>query len=132
MNNQHPITPPPELVKRLLLEILNKSSMPESDLDVVYDNMQNFAKKLYAAGADAELEACVEWLGDAPVVWKNDDEIHPGFYLRMARRPKSTIKKQAIKTLEKLSKDEYPCSYQDDADWTIIRKALETLPDDVE
>jgi hypothetical protein len=54
--------------------------------------------------ADNELEACVEWLGDAPVVWDNDKEMHPGYHLRLARRPKPTLKSQALKDFETVRK----------------------------
>jgi hypothetical protein len=48
-------------------------------------------------GADMELEACVEWLGDAPVVYDDNGDFHPGSYLRDARRSKPpSLKKQAL------------------------------------
>ena len=50
----------------------------------------------YQAGADQELEACVEWLGDAPVVYDNNSYLHPGSYLRDARRPKPPSLKERI------------------------------------
>jgi hypothetical protein len=57
----------------------------------------------YKQGADEELEACVEWLGDAPVVYNDNNDLHPGSYLRDARRPKPpSLKEQALALLDEL------------------------------
>lgn len=119
MTQGHPITPPSELIRQIRNDAVGDSDIAREASIVV---------AAYRAGADAELEACVEWLGDAPVVWKNDEELHPGSFLRDARRPKR-LKEQALETLETLKRDNYPCNFQDDADWDIIRRALETIPD---
>ena len=75
--------------------------------------------------ADEELEACVEWLGDAPVVWENNEEIHPGSYLRIARRPKPTLKELALKDLETVRK----CSNVLPEILDTIEAALKTISD---
>jgi hypothetical protein len=50
--------------------------------------------------------------------------------LRSARRPKlPSLKEQALKTLQRLSKDGFPCNYQEYSDWDTIRRALEALPE---
>jgi hypothetical protein len=75
----------------------------------------------FQAGADQELEACCEWLENQPQ-WMED--------LRSARRPRPpSLKEQALKTLQRLSKDGFPCNYQEDSDWDTIRRALEALPE---
>ena len=89
MTNQHPITPPPELVVEWA--------------DTIYQQTENDDQRdLYVAtraarwGADMELEACCEWLRDemrAPIEWSNG--------LRAARRPKPpSLKEQAKKLLD--------------------------------
>ena len=40
-----------------------------------------------------------------------------------------SLREQALATLQRVSKDQYPCNYQDDEDWDTIRRALEQLPD---
>jgi hypothetical protein len=68
--NQHPITPPPELVQQW-----RHSWLPSHGEFVDY-----VATQSAQWGADQELEACCEWLDDA--------SLHlDGSYLRAARRP---------------------------------------------
>jgi hypothetical protein len=108
MTEQHPITPPPELVEEWC-------SLPLSEEELLVIAAQ--------WGADQELEACCEWLEDPDL---NVDT----YKLREARRPKPlSLKEQALETLQRLSKNEFPCSFQEDADWDTIRRALEALPD---
>ena len=74
---------------------------------------------------DEELDACVEWLGDAPVVYNDNGELHPGSYLRDARRPKPpSLKEQALAALKDLN-----LSLDDGHNASTIRKALEQLDD---
>jgi hypothetical protein len=79
--------------------------------------------------ADQELEACVEWLGDAPVVYNNNGDLHPGSYLRDARRPKPpSLKEQALKQLEGIE----TCFLAMQGGHLVteaIRRAIEQLPD---
>ena len=121
-NQQHPITPPEDLLQQLR------------------HNMGTWLDQItiaYQAGADQELEACVEWLGDAPVVYNDNGDLHPGSYLRDARRSKPpSLKEQALKgfyTMSQFVLDEWSgCSdyirYKEITD-TILR-ALEALPTD--
>jgi hypothetical protein len=83
----------------------------------------------YKQGADEELEACVEWLGDAPVIYNDNGDLHPGSYLRDARRSKPlSLKEQAYSAL-----DAYIYGERDAQDkertYSIVRRALEQLDD---
>jgi len=117
MTNQHPITPPPELVLQWSLE-----SQDEHQPTVAYSMVGLLAAKAARWGADHELEACCEWLfkhrfSDIAVV-----------SLRDARRPKPpSLKEQAIKLVET-----YECPggvklTPEQCD--TIRRALEALDD---
>lgn len=98
--------------------------------ELIIDEEQNVDVVLYEAfqaGADQELEACCEWL-------VNEGHEYEHVALRDARRPKPSLKKQALEIL---------CSMQIDPCWIngintnaalmskydIIRRALESLPD---
>jgi hypothetical protein len=109
------ITPPPELVKEWAI------NRGYSCADELWEYLATQAAQW---GADQELEACVEWLGDAPVVYNNNGDLHPGSYLRDARRPKPpSLKEQALHIL-----DTHGDLTRAEAD--TIRKALEALPND--
>ena len=105
MTNQHPITPPLELVHQWVDMLSSRSDQAVFTI-------------AYQAGADQELEACCEWLVRN---YNYPQADHP---LRAARRPKPpSLKEQALDELiaaERL----YP------ADWSTIRRALEALPND--
>ncbi len=100
------ITPPPELVRRWILES-----------DILGEDMyEGIATSAAQWGADQELEACCEWLENQPQ-WMED--------LRAARRPKPpSLKEQALDSLRKI--EDNNATYLD-AD--IIRRALEALPE---
>ena len=106
MTNQHPITPPPELVEE-------RWTNSQSGVDFV----QEFATFFARWGADQELEACcseVQWLESTSTAIK----------IRDRRRPKPpSLKEQALDELTSAERL-YP------ADWSTIRRALETLPND--
>jgi hypothetical protein len=107
MIKQHPITPPLELVHQWADMLASRSDQAVFTMAAQW-------------GGDQELEACVEWLGDAPVVYNDNGDLHPGSYLRDARRPKPpSLKEQALAALE-----------DDDIDVYLIRRALEALPND--
>jgi hypothetical protein len=109
----HPITPPPELIAKWAGSMCG------------YYEAARW-------GADQELEACVEWLGDAPVVYNDNGDLHPGSYLRDARRPKSlSLKELALAVLENEPEaDDMKELVVFDVDQVeIIRKALEQLDD---
>ena len=113
MSNQHPITPPPELVKEWADSRLHNSPQ---------DLWRYIALLAAQWGADQELEACVEWLGDAPVVWNNNKAMHPGSFLREARRPTPpSLAEMALEALD------YSLEYDVSSKYELLRRALERL-----
>ena len=114
MTDQHPITPPPELVQ----DWAQKAQLLADDDPVVFADelLCNMAARW---GADQELEACCEWL----------EERIGGIYhrvLRAARRPKPpSLKEQALLAIDvavadgRLSPDVS----------NVVRRALEALDD---
>jgi len=108
MTQEHPITPPPELLKHWE--------------DQHFDEGENYDVMLiqaYQAGADQELEACCEWLD-------------MGCYqcsvaLRAARRPKPpSLKEQALFAIDTAVADGRLSSDVSN----VVRRALEALPND--
>lgn len=113
MTQEHPITPPPELFKQW-------EGVPRS---LAFE-------AAYRAGADMELEACCEWL-ETGLYDFSIEAIAPSMTkrLRAARRPKpSSLKEQALALIDECT-DPHG-DYLDDNALTIIRRALEALPDD--
>ncbi len=103
MTNQHPITPPPELIEQWMQDHATR-----------YD----LARQAAQWGADQELEAC---LGEV--------SFYEGRALadrvRASRRPKpSNLKYQALKSLGHINRG---IDRPEDTD--IIRRALEALPE---
>jgi hypothetical protein len=120
-NQQHPITPPPDLVEQWLKEFYG------AKLEYVAEASIHLAARAAQWGGDKELKACCEWLHDTCV--EDPEDIVPE--LRAARRPKPlSLKEQALETLQRIRKDGYPCNFQEDSDWDTIRRALEALLDD--
>ncbi len=112
-----PITPPPELLQLWFEQhyAYNKG-------------LNELLIEVARYGADRELEACVEWLGDAPVVYNDNGDLHPGSCLRDARRPKPpSLKGQALALIDECTDPEG--DYLDDNALSIIRRALEALDD---
>lgn len=118
MTQQHPITPPPELVQQWF-DIWQGSD----DDDVAFADFVAVRASQY--GADQELEACCEWL--VKQGWFSADEHEAIEELRAARRPKppslNSIALQMLGTIEKM--DVVIPEITD-----TIRRALEALPDD--
>ena len=113
-NQNHPITPPPELMQKWIDLINYYSPFWKQQLIV---NAAHW-------GADQELEACCEWMRDAPFGLSLNTS---ACQLRAARRPKPpTLKEQALARLAELESDEpgYGAGIAD------IRRALEALPND--
>ena len=116
MTNQHPITPPLALINQWWDEAKQNAKYDEPIGPLV-------ATQAAQWGADQELEACCEWLGDAPVVYNDNGDLHPGSYLRDARRPRPSLKELALAVLD-------DCSDRlDSAHENTIRRALEALDD---
>ena len=123
MTNQHPITPPPELVQQWDEEC---ESGNNSEVSNTFDALQWFASKAAQWGANQELDACCAWLLEEPLCASNTHR-----KLRAARRKPPSLKEQALQALSEAVKmaDDVPpegiCSDQAD----IIRHALEQLPE---
>jgi hypothetical protein len=123
MTNQHPITPPPELVQQWDEEC---ESGNNSEVSNTFDALQWFASKAAQWGANQELDACCAWLLEEPLCASNTHR-----KLRDARRKLPSLKEQALQALSEAVKmaDDVPpegiCSDQAD----IIRRALEQLDD---
>ena len=106
----HPITPPPELVRQWA------QVNGEKDLERFWAHIATQAARW---GADQELEACCEWLDFYAAASEARD-------LRVARRPKPpSLKEQALIELG----DVYNRDKIDDVTYDTIRLALEQLDD---
>ena len=119
MTNQHPITPPEELVE----EWGQNVRIDYSDMHWGYE--QILCAMAARWGADEELKACRFWV-------RANISIPEGEELHAVRRPKPpSLKEQALMALEEAAymADDAPpqgiCSDQID----IIRRALEALDD---
>ena len=117
MTDQHPITPPPELVQEW------KRTAPHQSNE--HEHYHYITLCAAQWGADQELDACCDWMSECTVGCPNE--------LRAARRPKPpSLKEQALEALDEaifMADDDPPegiCSDQAD----IIRRALEALTDD--
>jgi hypothetical protein len=114
MNDQHPITPPPDLVEQWEAETAHTTK----------DEMWHVAVQAARWGADQELEACCDWL-ERNYNYPRAD--HP---LRTARRPKlPTLKEQALIALHAVATGANDTREQHQ-DLDTIRRALEALPND--
>ena len=121
INQQYPITPPPELVQQWDEEC---ESGNNSEVSNTFDALQWFASKAAQWGADQELEACCEWLNGGSKI-----DYDTAALLRAARRPKApSLKEQAYAAL-----DAYVYGNPDHGDkqntYNTIRRALEQLDD---
>ena len=109
MTQQHPITPPPELVQQWV--------------DTYFGGRishVNLAAQVAQWGADQELEACCLWLNGGSEI-----DYDTAALLRAARRPKlPNLKEQALDLLNKAEDPSWDIN-----DFTIVRRALEQLPD---
>ena len=122
MTNEHPITPPPELVLQWSLE-----SQDEHQPTVAYSMVGLLAAKAARWGADQELEACCDHLRDYQwgfVDRPDGTKMHRAVDLELARRPKPpSLKEQALAVLDDCA------NCLDGAHENTIRRALEQLPD---
>ena len=121
-NQQHPITPPPELVQEWLTEFYGSPTAPG-------ESTRHVATRAAQWGADQELEACCDWMSECTVGCPNE--------LRAARRPKPpSLKEQALEDLEQIDGHavDQLSAYVIHGDLkrrvSNIRRALEALPDD--
>ena len=106
MTENHPITPPPELIRKWNEEA---ATAPMAD-------QRYIAIQAARWGADQELKACCDWMSNRSSLTEQ---------LRTARRPKPpSLKEQALKALTKIEDNE--ATY---LDTSVIRHALEALDD---
>ncbi len=110
-NQEHPITPPPELVRQWI------------DTDEGGQSVASHIATCAAQwGSDQELEACCEWLRteSKTALWQTEA-------LRAARRPKpQTLNSIALQMLGTIERDAHYLPEITDT----IRRALEALPND--
>ena len=115
-NQQHPITPPLEMVEQW-------ADMLSSRSDHAVFNYAVFSLAVQW-GADQELEACCEWAKQ----FNYDDECYED-KLRAARRPKPpSLKEQALLQLDTLNAN--LAMHGKGCNLSQIRRALESLPND--
>jgi hypothetical protein len=105
MTENHPITPPPELVQQWVKRYEDGAGL------------QPLFYSIFQAGADRELEVCCALMDD----WGLDGED-----LMLCRRPKlPSLKEQALIHFES-----YAASFETSGgDSDLIRRALEQLPE---
>jgi len=119
VSNQHPITPPPELVQQWGNDS-TMSGVPYNERFWTYE--EHIANAAARWGSDQELESCIELL-------KADGYKALASPLRAARRPKPpSLKKQACDALDTYIYGE-PDPRDKNRTYNTIRKALETLND---
>ena len=125
MTQEHPITPPPELVR----EWMKRTEYDEHTW--FYESY--IAEQAAQWGADQELEACVDWLSNArnhTLTW--NEATNYSANLRAARRPKPpSLKKQALEALRHAPGPDYPnpITLLTADEHALIRRALEQLDD---
>ena len=120
---QHPITPPYELIEEWIEQF-------KRDHPAYYSPVSKIATQAAQWGADQQLAEDAEWLDHNALNEPHLKIIPMGESLKEAMRPKPpSLKEQALETLQRLSKDGYPCNYQEDSDWDTLRRALEQLDD---
>jgi hypothetical protein len=124
-NQQHPITPPPELVTQWIMKATEPSYVPTQAAQW---------------GADQELEACGRWLEDQ-LCMPPDARADVITQLNGSRRPKpSSLKDQALALLKTMQNrinllhTVYPNIphgwVADQVEFDCLYRALEALPND--
>jgi hypothetical protein len=112
MTQEHPITPPPELVEQWVKQMLTPQG---AHIAMSFDWVATQAARW---GADQELEACCEWADTTG--WKATSES-----LRATRRPKPpSLKDEVRDIIECLIEGD--CVNDEDA--VTLRRAFESLP----
>ncbi len=121
MTNQHPLTPPPELVQQWQDE-WNAFALG-ARYPSATDTASYVAIRAAQWGADQELEACCEWFAQEGYTPNTPTR------LRAARRPKPpSLKEQALDDFNGLMQElDGAGAYSNCAD--RIRRALEALPE---
>ena len=115
MSDNHPITPPPELVQQWVAESWH---VQPRELRVAASDIHITAQAA-KWGSNQELEACCEWVESeiGRKEWAAE--------LRTARRSKPpSLKAQALEAQQRMWNGE-----STHGDWQLIRRALEQLND---
>jgi len=120
-DNNHPITPPPELLQQWATEYWGNPGEP------IGQGERYIAIEAARWGSDMELEACCEWLDKQTLCGHH--ELIPA--LRDARRPKPpSLKEQAKFAAAVLRSPDETCSIAElQQHWHTICNALEQLDD---
>jgi hypothetical protein len=115
MTEEHPITPPEELVQKWVSQMITPD---EGNLALDFDWLANKAARW---GADEELEACRFWVSE-------NESIYDAAELVEYRRPKpKTLKEMKERGLKALGE----CyAYIPDDLYHEIKKVIESLPDE--
>ena len=126
MTQQHPITPPPELVAAWCRETDDSEPMfPQVAAKAAQwgaEQAEADIERKRQEAADQELEACCEWMFAHGYQCGSER-------IRKDRRPKPlSLKKQAIALIDSCADPDG--DYLDDNALTTIRRALEQLPDE--
>jgi len=118
MTDNHPITPPPELVQQWISDYYG---CPVSgELAGVETAIAASAAQW---GADQELDACCEWLED----WVGNDSY--AIPMRAARRPKPpSLKEQALELARPAGTEGAHVTFGPE-ELALIRRALESIND---
>ena len=120
MTQEHPVTPPPELVQQWDREWREQQNAPVIGWSA--NLLAYITIRAAQWGADQELEACCEWLVSEPWFKYEHEAVED---LRAARRSKPPrLKEQALEALAHILNNS---STQLGAD--TIRRALEALPE---
>ena len=121
ISNNHPISPPPELIQQWWDDIHGASY----EFDAVVTQATRW-------GSDQELEACCEWVKTIAMTKPWDTVAQLALELRAARRPKPpSLKEQALQALYRFDDTEGHeglTPEQIAEDFVLIRRALEALP----
>ncbi len=118
MTQQHPITPPPELVQQWWEQADQYQDDPKTYFDYV-------ATEAAQWGADQELEACLRLVE----IDGGEDAYDFARYIRAARRPKpASLKEQALDELDGIAAV-FRMSHGGDLVCDKIRRVLEQLDD---
>jgi hypothetical protein len=113
MTNQHPITPPPELVQQWADMLSSRSDHAVFSLAAQW-------------GADQELEACCMWITREKSVLMAEG-------LGIARRPKPpTLKEQALAAMGRFGANTHTTADEMARDFDTIRRSIEAMPDELE
>ena len=107
-----------ELVQRFLHETGFPIADPDNEMVFPEAKFMKLASRLIQHGADQELEACVNYID-------NNMSGNKAREFRAARRPKPSLKEQALALLDKAEDPSWDIN-----DFSILRQALEALPND--